>query len=105
MRNGRTFPYRLRRARARAVTRKGTRSGVLDVPVKARRPRARQVRPPLSRDARRSPWGEAADPMPPRKTARASAAGARTKTDTGGRVEHTKAIGGTVVKELGIMAP
>ena len=43
--------------------------------------------------------------MPPRKTASASAAGARTKTDTGGRVEHTEAIGGTVVKELGIMAP
>ena len=43
--------------------------------------------------------------MPPRKTARASSAGARTKTDTGGRVEHTEAIGGTVVKELGIMAP
>ena len=31
--------------------------------------------------------------------------GARTKTDTGGQVEHTEAIGGTVVKELGIMAP
>ena len=31
--------------------------------------------------------------------------GARTKTDTGGRVEHTEAIGGTVVKELGTMAP
>ncbi len=30
---------------------------------------------------------------------------ARTKTDTGGRVEHTEAIGGTVVKELGKMAP
>ena len=43
--------------------------------------------------------------MPPRKTARASSAGARTKTDTGGRVEHTEAIGGTVVKELGTMAP
>ena len=43
--------------------------------------------------------------MPPRKTAPASSAGARTKTDTGGQVEHTEAIGGTVVKELGIMAP
>ena len=31
--------------------------------------------------------------------------GARTKTDTGGRVEHTEAIGGTLVKELGITAP
>ena len=52
-----------------------------------------------------APKCEGADPMPPRKTAPASAAGARTKTDTGGRVEHTEAIGGTVVKELGIMAP
>ena len=31
--------------------------------------------------------------------------GARTKTDSGGRVEQTEAIGGTVVKELGIIAP
>ena len=31
--------------------------------------------------------------------------GARTKTDTGGRVEYTEAIGGTMVKELGTMAP
>ena len=46
MRNGRTFPYRLRRARARAATRKGMLCGVLDVPVKARRPGARQVRLP-----------------------------------------------------------
>ena len=31
--------------------------------------------------------------------------GARTKTDTGGRVENTEAIGGPMVKELGIIAP
>ena len=31
--------------------------------------------------------------------------GARTKTDTGGRVEHTEAIGATMVKELGIIVP
>ena len=31
--------------------------------------------------------------------------GARTKTDTGGRVEHTEAIGRTTVKELGKIAP
>ena len=31
--------------------------------------------------------------------------GARTKTDTGGRVEYTEAIGRTMVKELGILAP
>ena len=30
---------------------------------------------------------------------------ARTKTDTGGRVEHTEAIGRTMVKELGTLAP
>ena len=30
---------------------------------------------------------------------------ARTKTDTGGRVEHTEAIGRTMVKELGTPAP
>ena len=29
----------------------------------------------------------------------------RTKTDTGRRVEHTEAIGRTMVKELGILAP
>ena len=32
-------------------------------------------------------------------------AGARTKTDTGGQVEHTEAIGRTMVKELGILTP
>ena len=31
--------------------------------------------------------------------------GARTKTDTGRWVEHTKAIGRTMVKELGKMTP
>ena len=31
--------------------------------------------------------------------------GARTKTDTGRQVEHTKAIERTMVKELGIMTP
>ena len=31
--------------------------------------------------------------------------GARTKTDTGGRVEYTEAIGRTMVKELGTMTP
>ena len=44
-------------------------------------------------------------PCPLEKPRGRCSAGARTKTDTGGRVEHTEAIGGTVVKELGIMAP
>ena len=30
---------------------------------------------------------------------------ARTKTDTGGQVEYTEAIGRTMVKELGILTP
>ena len=50
------------------------------------------------------PLGEAGEPMLPRKTSR-EADGARTKTDTGGRVEYTEAIGRTMVKELGILTP
>ena len=42
--------------------------------------------------------------MPPRKASR-EVGRARTKTDTGGQVENTKAIGRTLVKELGKMAP
>ena len=34
-----------------------------------------------------------------------SSCGARTKTDTGGRVEYTEAIGRTMVKELGTLTP
>ncbi len=47
---------------------------------------------------------EAGEPMLPRKTPK-ERYGARTKTDTGRRVEHTKAIGRTMVKELGILTP
>jgi hypothetical protein len=42
--------------------------------------------------------------MPPRKASRQDVR-ARTKTDTGGQVEHTKVIEITLVKELGKMAP
>ena len=104
MRNGRTFPYRPRRVDPSGDG-EGQARGVLDAPVKACRPPGREVHPARGRDARRSAKREGAAPMPPRKTARGSSAGARTKTDTGGRVEHTEAIGGTVVKELGTMAP
>ena len=41
--------------------------------------------------------------MPPRKTSRKQL-DARTKTDTGRQVEHTKAIEITLVKELGKLA-
>lgn len=47
---------------------------------------------------------EASEPILPRKTSR-ELVGARTKTDTGRWVEHTKAIGRTMVKELGKIAP
>ena len=58
----------------------------------------------LGRDARRSLKAKAQSPCSPEKPL-GRPAGARTKTDTGGRVEHTEAIGGTMVKELGIIAP
>ena len=47
---------------------------------------------------------EVLEAMPPRKASR-EVGRARTKTDTGGQVENTKAIGRTLVKELGKMAP
>ena len=48
--------------------------------------------------------GEVPEAMPPRKASRETER-ARTKTDTGGQVENTKAIGRTLEKELGKMAP
>ena len=42
--------------------------------------------------------------MPPRKASR-EIARARTKTDTGGKVENTKASELTIVKELGKIVP
>jgi len=48
--------------------------------------------------------GEVPEAMPPRKASRETGR-ARTKTDTGGQVENTKAIGRTLEKELGKMAP
>ena len=47
---------------------------------------------------------EVPEAMPPRKAPREFPR-ARTKTDTGGRVENTKVIEKTFVKELGKMAP
>src|SRR6266480_1384746 len=47
---------------------------------------------------------EVPEAMPPRKASR-QVGRARTKTDTGGQVENTKAIGRTLVKELGKMVP
>jgi hypothetical protein len=44
------------------------------------------------------------EPMLPRKASSETRAPVP-QTDTGGRVEHTKGIGRTLVKELGKMAP
>ena len=45
--------------------------------------------------------GEVTDPMLPRKAPSGADMVPVPQTDTGGRVENTKAIGRTVVKELG----
>ena len=47
---------------------------------------------------------EVSEAMPPRKASR-EVGRARTKTDTGGQVENTKAIERIMVKELGKMPP
>ena len=73
--------------------------------MKAGRPGCREVRIPSygpRRETKR--LARRCRTHAPQKNRAVSAAGARTKTDTGGRVEHTEAIGGTAVKELGIMA-
>ena len=53
---------------------------------------------------RRDIVSEVPETMPPRKAPR-EVPRARTKTDTGGRVENTKVIEKTLVKELGKIAP
>ena len=72
--------------------------------MKARRARRREIRAASSPRRETKQLSEAGESMLPRKTSR-KASGARTKTDTGRRVEHTKAIGRTMVKELGILTP
>ena len=104
MRNGRTFPYRTRRVDPSGDG-EGQARGVLDAPVKAGRPGGREVHLPLRPRRETKRQARRRRTHAPQKNRAASAAGARTKTDTGGRVEHTEAIGGTAVKELGIMAP
>ena len=70
-----------------------------------RRARDREIRSSSSlRRERERVQREVAATMPPRKASR-EVGRARTKTDTGGQVENTKAIGRTLEKELGKMAP
>ena len=72
---------------------------------KPRRATGREIRrsSSLRRDAEAAK-AEVLEAMPPRKASR-EVGRARTKTDTGGQVENTKAIGRTLEKELGKMAP
>ncbi len=58
----------------------------------------------MRRDASWPEGRRVPDAIPPRKASRQDVR-ARTKTDTGGQVEHTKVIEITIVKELGKIAP
>ena len=73
--------------------------------MKACGPQPRQIPAALEGEARRR--SDLVKPPIPCSLEKplGSPAGARTKTDTGGRVEHTEAIGRTMVKELGIPTP
>ena len=72
--------------------------------MKARRGRCREIR--ISCALRRETKLRAKPASPCfREKPLGRPSGARTKTDTGGRVEHTEAIGRTMVKELGILTP
>ena len=84
--------------------REGQPSGVLDVPVKAHRGPRVETSAGRPRDARRSDLVKSVIPCS-REKPLGSACGARTKTDTGRRVENTEAIGETMVKELGKIVP
>ena len=48
---------------------------------------------------------EVVEPMLPRKSSKRAALVTVPQTDSGGRVEHTKALERTVVKELGKLTP
>ena len=81
---------------------------MLDVLVQARRPR-RLVNPlSQSREVMTSDcFGsrEVVEPMLPRKTSKRVRQATVPQTDSGGRVEHTKALERTVVKELSKLTP
>ncbi len=104
MRSWQIFQRRSRAAIDRRGDGEGQPGGVLDVPVKARRGQGMEISPAYTPRRETKPLGEAGHPMLPRKTL-GRRGRARTKTDTGGRVEHTEAIGRTMVKELGTLAP
>jgi hypothetical protein len=68
----------------------------------------RQIRGFIRREAMSSDcvsFREAVEPILPRKTSKRAELATVPQTDSGGRVEHTKALERTVVKELSKMTP
>ena len=66
----------------------------------------RQIREGTNSETRRrAASGEASDPMLPRKSSSERFEVPVPQTDAGGQVENTKAIGRTLVKELGKLPP
>ena len=106
MDNRSTFLYRVFRAITDGGTGKGRRTVALVVHGQPGRAGPRKIRGPREPERGRQPASRwpVADPMPPRKASRERER-ARTKTDTGGQVEHTEVIERTLVKELGKMVP
>ena len=72
--------------------------------MKARREQRREVRAARIPRRETKPRAKSASPCFLEKPL-SRQRGARTKTDTGRRVENTEAIGRTMVKELGILTP
>ncbi len=105
MANRLIFLYRVSRVITKGGTGKGRRTVAMVAHGQPGRAGTRKIRcPSMPERGRRRRKPEVADPMPPRKASREWER-ARTKTDTGRQVEHTKAIERTLVKELGKMAP
>jgi hypothetical protein len=106
MANRLIFLYRVSRATTEGGTGKGRRTvALVDHGQPGRRgfqenPEPRYLREGMSVGVSR----QVVEPMPPRKASREWER-ARTKTDTGGQVEHTEVIERTLVKELGKMVP
>src|SRR5918997_6971855 len=71
----------------------------------ARRAGTRKIRAPRSLRSEPSLIGEVAEPMLPGKASKRVVCAPVPQTDTGGRVENTKAIERTMVKELGKLSP
>ena len=82
----------------------GYASGVLDVPVKARREGPREIRSPHIPRRETSRMAKSRIPCLLEKSL-GSAHAARTKTDTGGQGEYPKVSERTVAKELGKNTP